>query len=54
MLNGREGEKRTNKVGEQSPTAITRVPDDQDDFPNDPDEYLDTDGDGEGNNCRYG
>ena len=27
------------------------VPDDQDDFPNDPDEYLDTDGDGEGNNA---
>ncbi len=27
------------------------VPDDQDDFPNDADEYLDTDGDGEGNNA---
>jgi hypothetical protein len=27
------------------------VPDDQDAFPNDPDEYLDTDGDGEGNNA---
>ena len=27
------------------------VPDDQDAFPNDPEEYLDTDGDGEGNNA---
>jgi len=27
------------------------VPDDQDDFPDDPEEYLDTDGDGEGNNA---
>jgi chitinase len=27
------------------------VPDDQDDFPNDPEEYLDTDGDGVGNNA---